>query len=1126
MPEHDPERVQDQAQRRQALDHRRSFIVQAPAGSGKTELLIQRFLKLLGRSQQPESVVAITFTRKAAAEMRHRVIAALQNASEPKPESAHEKYTWKLAQDALARNDEFNWRLTEHPSRLRIQTIDSLCATLVRQMPWISRMGAPPHPEGEVAHLYREAALRTLAMLDSDETRKDVSGALSRLLSHLDNNVGTVEKLLTTMLGSRDQWLRHVVGKSREAGLRDDLESALKEVIEGELEQLGKGFPQEFKADTLELARFAAGNLRREGGSCALTACVDIDEFPGVSVDSLPHWLGLAEMFLTQKGTLRRGLTKNEGFPATDEGRAAKDRLKDIRLDPSVVDPLHELRSLPSARFGETQWDILGALLVLLRVAVGQLRLVFRNEGRVDFTEIAIGARTALGSDEAPTDLAFALDCRIQHLLVDEFQDTSHSQYELLRRLTGDWQPDDGRTLFLVGDPMQSIYGFREAEVGLFLRARVEGVGAIALRPLTLSVNFRSSAGIVEWVNGAMSEAFPEAENAFTGAVLYEPSVPFKLETVEDAVRVHPFLVNDAEPEAERVLEIIRETRLSGPGATIAVLVRARTHLFSIVSALRRAGEKFRAVEIDALGERPVVQDLLALTRALLHPGDRVAWLSVLRAPWCGLTLADLEALVNGDFVRAIWDLVQESVKQERLSSDGRVRVERVIPVLSDAIARRGTLPVRRWVEGVWIALGGPACVESRTELEDAAAYFDLLEQSLDGLDLKDQRKFAGDVERLFAPPDVEAGDELQLLTIHKAKGLEFDTVILPGLGRRPPPAEQQLLLWFEYMDRGRTRLLLAPIHETGGDKNPVYEYLRKVYATKSDHESTRMLYVAVTRARRHLHLLGQARLDQTGAALKAPDSRALLVKIWGTVESEFTKALGGRAPLESSGVTLGKAERVGVPLRRLQTAWAPPHPPKDINWKALDPSVDSDDVGIHQPVFEWVSELQRRVGIVVHRMLQEIQVPNRPGFSEETIRTALESEGLDGGKLGEAAVRASRALENAVSDARGNWILSVHEDDAREYAVSATVEGRVRRFILDRTFVDGPTRWIIDYKTSTHEGGGREAFLDNEQERYRAQLENYASAMQHIDRRPIRLGLYFPVLRGWREWAFDNKGS
>ena len=961
-------------------------------------------------------------------------------------------------------------------------------------------------------------------MLDADETRIEVSDALSQLLSHLDNNVGTVETLLSTMLGSRDQWLRHVVGNPASALLREDLELSLTAVIERALGPLATAFPERFKGETIELARFAAGNLVQEGCTSALTSCAELEDFPSAALDSLPLWLGLADMFLTEQGTPRRRLTKNEGFPATDAGRTAKDRLGAIDLDPVVVTSLHALRSLPPAQFGETQWAVLGALMRLLPVAVGQLRLVFQEEGRVDFAEIAIGARTALGSDEAPTDLAFALDCRIQHLLIDEFQDTSQSQYTLLTRLISDWQPEDGRTLFLVGDPMQSIYGFREAEVGLFLRARADGVGAIPLTPLTLSVNFRSSAEIVEWVNRALSHAFPATEELFTGAVTYEPSVPFKTESPAGAVRVHPFLVIEPGPEAERVLEITNETQSTRPGETIAVLVLARNHLVSIVSALRRTGKKFRAVEIDALGERPVVQDLLALTQALLHPGHRLAWLSILRAPWCGLTLVDLEALVHGNSATAIWDLLQDPATRARLSPEGRTRLDHLTPLLSDALARRGTLPVRRWVEGVWIALGGPACLETRTEIEDAAAYLDLLEQSLDGLNIQNERKFATDVARLFAPPDVEADADLQLLTIHKAKGLEFDTVILPGLGRRPRPDDPRLLMWLEYMDGRQSRLLLAPIHEVGGDKDALYEYLRKVDSEKRGHESTRLLYVAATRARKHLHLLGHAQLDREGAALKAPDPRALLAKIWGTVEPEFANMLKSQGRPEDIEEHTATVEPEGVPMRRLVSDWVRCPPPEDIVWNPQKQPSDVEGGEARHPIFEWVSELQRRVGIVVHRMLQEMRVPDRLDFSEDILRIALRSEGLAGEKLDEAVSRARSALQNTVEDDRGIWLLSQHEHDDREYALSAIVEGRVRRFVLDRMFVDGDTRWIVDYKTGTHTGGAPERFLENEQARYRAQLERYAGVIQAMDARPIRLGLYFPMLHGWREWPFVDQ--
>lgn len=1118
------DRIQDRQQRLQALDPTRSFIVQAPAGSGKTELLIQRFLTLLGHVEQPEAVVAITFTRKAAAEMRHRVISAIRKASGQQPAAPHEAHTWKLAQAALAQNDKLNWRLDEHPSRLRIQTIDSLCALLVRQMPWGSRMGASLGPEEDAGRLYLAATRRTLAMLDSDRTAADDSAALTRLLAHLDNDIATVEQLLSTMLGNRDQWLRHVVGQPPPTRLRKELERSLERVVERALGRVETAFPEGLRAETVALARFAAGNLRELKRASALDACFELQEFPDATLQSLPRWRGLAEMFLSQQGERRRTLNKNQGFPPTSAGRAAKEAWQQIELDDDALAALHGLRSLPSSHFGDGQWEVLAALMRLLPLAVGQLQLVFREEGGVDFTEVAIRARRALGTDEVPTALAFALDCRIQHLLIDEFQDTSQSQYALLARLIGDWQPGDGRTLFLVGDPMQSIYGFREAEVGLFLGARANGIASVRPQPLTLSLNFRSGPGIVDWVNRALSEAFPETENVLTGAVTYEPSVPFKDDGSGRAVRLHPFLTDDPGPEeARRVTEIIEEAQQKNPDGTIAVLVLARSHLFQIVAALRRSQKKFRAVEIDALGERPVVRDLMSLTQALLHTGNRLAWLSILRAPWCGLKLGDLEALVRGDPYAAVWDLMRDPARREQLSSDGRTRLDRLIPLLGDALARRERLPVRRWVESLWIALGGPACLETRAELEDAAACLDLLEQSTDGMQLRDETRLAEDVARLYAPSDAEAGEELQLMTIHKAKGLEFDTVILPGLGRRTRRDDPRLLRWTEYPDGDRSRLLLAPIPEAAGDKDALYDYLKSIDRQKRVHENTRLLYVAATRARKSLHLLGHTKLDPENPGLRAPDSRSLLAKVWKTVEPEFSQSLTNPVVEEEDTVDTIPTEPPGVPLRRLTADWAPPPPPEDVVWEPGTQPPGTEDPGPRQPTFEWAGELQRRVGTVVHRMLQQLRAPDRLDFSRDTLRAALRQEGLDGRKLDEALSRAVSALTNTVRDERGRWILSLHQEDQREYAFSTVVQGRVRRYVLDRTFVAGGTRWIIDYKTGTHAGGSPEEFLDNEQARYRTQLETYGSLIRSMDSRTVRLGLYFPMLRGWREWAYPG---
>ncbi len=1112
--------IPDHAQRREALDPRGSFIVQAPAGSGKTELLIQRFLVLLAQVDIPEAIVAITFTRKAAAEMRHRIIRALQKATAAPPVTPHEKHTWDLARKALAHNDQKEWHLLDNPLRLRIQTIDSLCSLLVRRMPWISRMGALLEPEENAGHLHRKAARRTLELLFSGR-KAEVAESIVVLLRHLDNHLGKIETLLGAMLGSRDQWIRHVdTGETELATVRAELESALSNVVQRTLERMVEVFPDEDADELAELARLAAKNLQDTGRENFLEACQDLDSLPGASIEELPAWLGIADLLLIKSGKRRKTYTVRQGFPR--EEKDAKERIQGIHLEEEVLAQLHALRELPPVCYEEGQWKVLEALMHLLPVAVLQLRTVFQEEGCVDFTEIAMATQEAIKTHVSSSTYGPVPDMAIEHLLVDEFQDTSQSQYELLGRLIHDWQ-DDGRTLFLVGDPMQSIYGFREAEVGLFSRTRTAGLGKVRPRSLVLETNFRSSTEIVDWVNRAMSGAFPKEEDPVTGGVEYSPSTAHRIDLRGGAVRIHPFFSDDPKGQAERVVTIIQEAQSQQPGGTIAVLVQARRHLLHIIALLHRHGIVFRSVEIDPLGDRPAVRDLMALTQALLHPGNRIAWLSILRAPWCGLTLADLHALAGDDFNAAVQDLFHTRIGY--LSADGRQRLERILPILDDACMLRGRLPVRRWVEGVWLALGGPACLGTSAELDDAMAYLDLLEKSVDSSDLRDERKFMEDVERLFAPSNTEAGNELQLLTIHKAKGLEFDTVILPGLGHGTRRDDPRLLMWREYNDGLQSSLLLAPIRETGGEEDRVYKYLQTIERKRRDHESTRLLYVAATRARKNLHLIGHVTQDPVSDEIKEPKPRSLLSKIWDVAQPEFSDEWMEHQKDAEQREDAGRDRAVGVPLLRLTSEWAPVEPHEELIWKAKRERSE-DDREDREVIFEWVGDTQRRVGIVVHRILQQMHAPDRLYFGEHILRSALYHEGLHGESLEHALVQVQQALSNTVEDKRGLWVLSKHENDEREYEITTATGSGVRRFILDRTFVVNGVRWIVDYKTSTHAGSDVENFLDNEQKRYESKMQLYAQAMRATDSRPVSLGLYFPALRGWREWRHEDSES
>ncbi len=1121
--------IPDLGAREAALAPTRSFIVQAPAGSGKTELLIQRYLGLLATVNEPEEIVAITFTRKAAAEMRERVLTAFAQAGAGKapgsePDSEHERRTHALARAAIERDGARGWRIADSPARLRIQTIDSLCAALTRQMPMLSKFGSQPENIEDAGALYAEAARATVELIESKDS---AANYIERLLLHLDNDVARVEDLLVEMLRRRDHWLRHVMVNERA-----ELERALVAERRAVLEQARSLMPAAAHAELLAIANFSLGNR----GLALLEA------IPGG--DDAEAWATLANVLLTSNGAWRAKVDKRHGFPAGAAGKAWKERLAALiatLADDRLGNALADARRLPPPAYTDAQWQVLEAITELLKRAVGQLKLVFQSRGQVDFTEVSQRALLALEDAGGPTDLALRLDYQIRHLLIDEFQDTSISQFELIAQLTAGWTPDDGRTLFAVGDPMQSIYRFREAEVGLFLKARAEGIGNVVLEPLELSANFRSQAGIVDWVNDAFAQVMPELEDIGSGAVAYTESQAVHPRLPGGAVGIHPLIAGGEASEAALVADIVAGIAAAGAGLeqpqSVAILVRGRNHLREIVPQLKLAGLPFRAIEIDRLDDRPVVQDLLALTRALAHRGDRLAWLAILRAPWCGLRLADLHALAGTDSGAdqlTLWELMHDPVRLAALSADARLRLDRIRPVLAAALAGRQRSSLRDAVEGAWLALGGPACAGSATELEDAETYLDHLEPEEEAGAIAGFKAFEQSLDKLYAMPDMAAGDAaVQIMTIHKAKGLEFDHVIVPGLAKTPPAEGKKLFLWMERpaspdssnlrRQASSTNLLLAPIEETGAEHDPIYAWIKKLAAEKAAFEDGRLLYVAATRAKQRLHLLGETRIEtkEDTQTARKPDSRCLLAKLWPVVSEAFQRAA---ATAEVALPTAGAAGDA-VPdqsLRRLASAWSMPEAPLSVAWTAASETAQAQE----DIEYSWVGETARHAGSVVHRWLQRIAEDELKGWNAARIGTMsdifhneLAARGVEEAQLAAASARVATAIANALADPRGRWLLGPQQDAKNEYRLTAMIDGERRKLVMDRNFTDeNGKRWIVDYKTSGHEGTDLEGFLDQEQERYRAQLARYAQALAQGG--PAMLGLYFPLLAGWREWG------
>ncbi len=1099
--------IPDQSIRESALDLGRSFIVQAPAGSGKTELLIQRFLKLLGKVEQPEQIVCMTFTRKAAGEMRDRIFSALTRAAENQcPTELHLQTSWNLAVQVLNQDKLCGWNLLNNPGRLKIQTIDSFCAWIANHMPLKSRIGGSLSPEEFSQGAYKEAARNMLGRMEEDSPTGD---DIRLILRHLDNNKLDFLKRIQFLLEKRDQWMIPFFKSLNPTRVHKELfETTLSDLLQEQLMLADSLFPDSLKDRLPALLTYTAENLLQEKPD-EPSPLLGIGKFPAPSSSHIPQWRALAQLLVTQTGDFRSKVDKRNGFPTNDNGQKFEflKILDFLSGQYSLASILNEIQHSPDPSFTEQEWEILMATFNILEPLEKSLRDVFRKREVTDFTEISLSAIDALGEydrDEnlLPTDLAEYLDYRIQHILVDEYQDTSFKQFELLKKLTAGWQPDDGRTLFIVGDPMQSIFRFRDAEVGIFLRSQNSGIGDLPLEKLTLTTNFRSQSALVQWVNQCFSEVFPKVENPDLGEIRYTASQAFQDQLNIPGVLYHSYGEDEFELEARDIADLIQTIFKDHPGKTIAILTRAKRHLHHITRELRHRNILYRAEDIDPLAERWEVQDLLSLLQALIKPLDRIAWLSVLRSPWVGLSMIDIHSLCFDSQGLSIWSLLIEPQRLGTLSSDGKIRAEHFIQIMKPALTLARGTRIRDVLEALWIKLGGPACIPISSR-QDIETFFDELERALDSGDEFNLDGFEDRLEFIFSNT-ASSECPLQLITMHKAKGLEFDFVILPGLGRKTSADKNRLVFWLPH----KNSLLLAPIEETGTETSALYKFVKGINAKKDISEASRLLYVASTRAKCQLHLFGHTSTKKNGES--SPVKGSPLSLIWAYLQ----KGWDTRNIIEKENKQSETRPVYPNIINRFATLFELPD--------KTNPLPTGREITIketEEPPFEWAGLRARCLGTVLHRCLQTLA---EKGFDsdpemeikrwEPRINTAFKGMGLTLRDLTWANEQCGQALLATLKDAKGRWVLAQHEEAHNEYALTYANRGIIETRILDRTFVEEGIRWIIDYKTGIHEGGNIDSFLESEKERHRPQLEGYEKALKAFgETRPVKKAIYHP---------------
>lgn len=1202
-----PEVVDKQA-RETALDPTLSLICEAPAGSGKTELLTQRFLRLLARVEKPEEILAITFTRKAAGEMRERILKSLHFAStQPEPQLAHEKTTWMLASEALKTDAQFRWNLIKNPNRLQISTFDSVCAGLANALPWHSNFISPPEVLDDASEVYCAAAR---AMIDSVEMECAWQSPLKTILVALDNNTQKLERLFITILQRREAWLP-LLGSDHlrlhgDAENNEEAEYVLHELLhdiaQDTIERICEKLDINIAKIIVDMVSFAAHNL--QGTKSAMPACenlnLSVETLPGWDEQGVEQWKSIVGLFFTSTNTWRKTVNKNNGFPAgenAEEKKAFKEKkqqflslLGELRSLDGLTDLFVDVMHLPNFEYDPKQSEFLFALFQVLPTLSAMLTVEFRQRNSVDFSEISLRATDALGELEAPSDLALALDYKIRHVLVDEFQDTSPSQIRLLTRLTSGWEPGDGRTLFCVGDAMQSIYGFRGANVGLFLHCLQHGLGDVDLTPIKLRTNFRSQATVVEWVNDAFSFAFPQVNNITDGAVSYSTSQPFN--TNSQAASVTPHLIlTEAEDAKEHhdnyVVKLVEEAIAEGANTT-AILVRSRGHVARIANLLQKKSISFRAVDLDPLSEKTEIGDLIALTQALLSPANRVAWLSVLRAPWCGLSLADLECVstylesqredegislsrLKNVTLFSQMNRLLDNEDIDCLSEEGAQRLIKTMRVLNEAVENSYRKPLRQWVEGTWLALSGPATFIDTAALNNTQMYFELLESMDDGSGMLKEDNLQRAVERLFASPDPHADDSLQIMTIHKSKGLEFDTVIIPALDKQGRSDDPELLSWYERVDAdGSESIVLAPMKASGSDQDSIAQHVQYQLKKKSRYESCRLLYVACTRAKRKLHLVANASKSDKGE-WKSPGKNSLLSHVFDFVlKSNTTNVIDRRNANEEVGSAVNivsqKLERYDQSNYRLPLSFNPRpmregelleryipfygHDNEDevSSTEVMTPSL-SEMSNVNVPttgdLFESLSEdnandgevsavWASHVGTVAHELLHNLA---RLGWRDSLLdangqRTVWSQRLMNLGVNKNAIPNALNSLLSIVEkiqmDTTIRWMIEgTHDQLLSEFPVRSAViqsEDDIRENVIDLVVVNNDTTWLIDFKTSAPLANEtEERFVQKEKQQYIDAMGRYTQLLTLLGYKNIVAGLYFPSVSRWAAYTTNE---
>ena len=295
----------------------------------------------------------------------------------------------------------------------------------------------------------------------------------------------------------------------------------------------------------------------------------------------------------------------------------------------------------------------------------------------------------------------------------------------------------------------------------------------------------------------------------------------------------------------------------------------------------------------------------------MLDLSDRIHWLAILRAPWCGIMLNDLALLFQNDHTSTVWEIIQDENKMNEISSDGRKRIQRLIDILKNAFEHQSKTHIRRLVESVWMNLGGELCLHNPNDIVDINKFFDILQTSSSPIGI-DFELVEYQIKKTYLSDVPSAEERIQFFTIHKAKGLEFDVVIIPSLNSTTRASDKKMILSDSFIKNNNIYNVTA-FSEPDNKSPHLHDLIYGIEKNREENELKRLLYVAMTRAKAKLHLVGSVTLKDE----MKPASNSFLSMLWDTYGKNFYEA----KPIEiiEKDVLSSKIENFAPKLMRLK---------------------------------------------------------------------------------------------------------------------------------------------------------------------------------------------------------------